>query len=211
MTMKKSLFFLLFPLLMSGCSISKTPSGPIFSSYPNSDEEELEFYEGSGDTISENGTKYVIDFDNVNYNTHSFSTPEEINDIIKSDEGLINAINHEFTYASRNGLLLDWNGKNKGYIDVNLNISIRYVKIFASPFYSKRYDYDLGKDVLVCTDSAININNKKYVKLDTTQDKEQIAPILSVATFDLESRQSRFKINTGVYSSFIYKIELFSE
>ncbi len=209
--MKKTVLFLLFPLLMTGCSISKTPSGPIFSSYPNSEKEELEFYEGSGDKISETGTKYTIDFDNVNYNTHSFSTPEEIKEIIKAGDDLIASIQHENTYASRNGLLLDWNGKNKGYVDINFNVSFRYVKIFASPFYSKRYDYDLGKDILVCVESAININDKKYVKLDTKQNEDEISPIISVATFDLVDEQTSFKINTGVYSSLIYKIELFSK
>lgn len=207
--MRKVALFLFFPLLMSGCSISNTPSGPIFSSFPDASEEKLEFYDGTGDIINEEGEKFTIDFNNLNFNTHSFANDEEILDIINDEKGIVSSVEHNLAYASRNALLLDWSGSIKGYIRFQLNIDIRYVKIFASPFYSKRYDYDQGKDIMVCYESALNLNDKKYVKLSPTQKEDDVSPIISIATFDLNDKQNCFTINTGLAGSLINKIELF--
>lgn len=214
MNMKLNKLLLLPVLVLTGCvSISKEPSGSIFSSIPNmNSEEDLQFYEGSGDQIDESGQSYTINLKNDYYATTSISDVSFFANIMVDENNIINNISSfELAYASRNALMLDWKGSKKGFVCFNLTSGIRYVKILASPFYSTIYNYDTQKEEFVCFDSGIAINDTNYVKLTSEPQKNnQTAPIISSATYDLKNPVKEITLKTGLYASLIYQIILYA-
>lgn len=157
-------------LSLTSCAIEFSTSeysGGI--SYPSSEEQVVEYYPGDNFDIS-TCTSFEIDFSNDATSESSvLSTDEQINDLVKSGSEHIESF-EDYHYISKGvgGMKLGYSNANvNGEITINTKTNFDKVKIYAYPRHSEVFDHYTGQYNFNIDDSALSVNDSKYIKLNS--------------------------------------------
>lgn len=191
LSMSKKLITTLFTLLtLTSCSYSFTnnPQGSIFDGVSNYTSNSYE-YTSNNVNIPNDLSGITLSF--YNDNVLIGNKYENKQDIISNMQNETN-IEFEITnfnscYDGINGLLVGEFGNNDGNINFKFDKSFQYVKVVATPVYSQVLDYDTNEMVYKIYQSAIAINDSKYINLESSVDETTNKPKITEAVFMLNS------------------------
>lgn len=210
---------LLFTLMSCTINMGQQPQGSEFVPGQSSVEtNSIEYFDGNGQPIEKTNAKRTISFRNNEKLAVKEYTNENLNDIIndvKDDDKVIDGFNlAENVFYGNYGFKLNKQGSQKNNLQIRLKAPVRYIEVVCSPAFLNKLDYQTGENKYISHESAINVNDSKYVKLNAGIDEEKSKDISmsieTIATFDLGDKGSDLiNLHCEVYSAVIYEINLY--
>lgn len=189
--MSKKLITTLFTLLtLTSCSYSLTnnPQGSIFDGVSNYTSNSYD-YTSNDVNIPNELVGITLSFYNDNvFIGNKYENKEDIIINMQNETNIeFEITNFNSCYNGINGLLVGEFGNNDGNISFKFNQTFQFVKIVATPVYSQVLDYDTNEMEYKIYQSAIAVNDSKYINLESSVDKDTNKPKITEAVFMLNS------------------------